>query len=179
MTPDEVTALLRKADWKIISKQLALYAQRRLGGKMDRANEIAQEAITQVFDPAYVRWDPEKQSLEEHLGSVVNGLVINDKRKRRKRRTIDDELQDLQKSVDTPEEDFIDNDVRERALARLTESVAGDELASAVVDAVVTDGIEEPAKQAEALNQPIQRIYNARRRIVAHCDRIAREMNES
>jgi hypothetical protein len=104
---NDIEAILAAQDWGDLSSRLTRYVHVRLRkGSWETAEEIAQEAITQFLDPAYATWDRERNpDVFDALGSVANGLVQNDFRKRQRRgphvslrdddRTHDDEEPEL------------------------------------------------------------------------------------
>src|SRR5579859_6882282 len=67
------------ADWSRIHARVVAYAFARCRSRA-LAEDLAQGAIRCVLDPAYAEWDPQKQpSLARFLGSVVNGLLRNER----------------------------------------------------------------------------------------------------
>ena len=77
--------LLAQQDWASLSKRLTAFAFRKLGKTSPAdAEDAAQAAIRQVFDPRYQRWSPRKQpDLFLFLGSLVNGILSNQRRLKR------------------------------------------------------------------------------------------------
>jgi hypothetical protein len=179
MDPARVNEILRskETDWKRITRELTAYVHRNLGKSFQLAEEVAQESVTQLFDPRYIRWDPDKESLMAHLMNVAKGRVKN-VRKRHDNKlqpTQDDELAELHFHNDDPDSLYGDKVERAEAFARMKQAVANDEIASAMLD-LSKQGISEAAEQAAALEVDIVVIRNARRRIAAHSEKVAREM---
>ena len=172
-TGEERDDELERQDWERIGKRLTLYAYRRLRGigvdDMARAQDLAQEAIGRLFDPDYAGWDRGRQpSLLEHLGSVVNGLVSNLRRKRA-RRTVPVSLEEgrlspLVAAQPGAEARVADAEELARVWAMLQESLRDDELGGRVLELIV-EGCERPREQARALSIDVERIYQARRRL--------------
>lgn len=74
-------------DWDETYRRLLAYSLNRLGrARLADAEQLAQEALTQLFDSEHYNWDPDGGvSLIDDLGSRVNGLVLNLRRKERRR----------------------------------------------------------------------------------------------
>jgi hypothetical protein len=74
-----IEAVLASQDWSDLARRLTRYAHVRLRGRSwETAEEIAQEAIARLLDPAYASWDRERHpDLFDGLGYIVNGLVSN------------------------------------------------------------------------------------------------------
>jgi hypothetical protein len=75
----DITAHLRGHDWSWLSRELTLYANKRMRwSDRETAAQIAQDAICKCLDPAYAEWDPStRPDLFDFLGHLVNGLVAN------------------------------------------------------------------------------------------------------
>jgi DNA-directed RNA polymerase specialized sigma24 family protein len=80
-------AALKNQDWADLSRRLTRYAKARLrGSSLATAEEIAQQAIMQLLDPAYASWDRERHpDVFDCLGHIVNGLVVNHFRRNARR----------------------------------------------------------------------------------------------
>ena len=174
-----VEELLAEQDWDAITTQLVAFAFRRLHRRsLETAKEIAQEAITRIWDRGYKAWNPEEQpSLLEHLGSVVNGIIRNQYTAAGTRAEYLREPERIARLADktgTPyggrEDQRIDAGAFLSTIhARLAcDSVAGQVLLS------IADGIDRPREQAEYLKRPVGDIYNAKRRLLDHVAAIAR-----
>jgi predicted transcriptional regulator len=77
-----VNKLLEGVDWRATTLRLTKFAHMRTKGvSWELAEDLAQEAITQLLDPRYMDWDPEREpELLEHLQNVVRGLASNRRR---------------------------------------------------------------------------------------------------
>ncbi len=212
-----IDAILAAQDWADLSGRLTKYAHVRLRKtSWHTAEEIAQQAIVQLLDPAYATWDRDRHpDLFDCLGSIVNGLVANHSRRASRRGahvtlrdddpTHDDEQEPIQEeslpakgAEEEPEElppAPVDDahhlvDARspedlvtrasaqarrdEAAMAMLRASFDGDSLCLALLDRMKGDS--SPAADAEALGVPVAEIYEAKRRLMRHAQRIARDL---
>jgi hypothetical protein len=74
--------LLEEVDWVDTTRRLTMFAfaaTKRVS--MELAKDLAQEAMTQLLDPRYQDWDPEREPvLLTHLCNVVRGLASNRRR---------------------------------------------------------------------------------------------------
>ena len=179
MATGDLAEKLRAAEWPKLLKQLTEYARRRTT-RIEDAEDVAQTAIKRVFDPRYVDWDPAKEPLLKHLVSVVNGVLVNNRRKRTSRELGHDPevLAAMHTHTNHAESRLMTEEAKARAFAALRESVAGDELASAMVELDLL-GISTPREQqARLMDVPMERIRSARRRIHAHAEKIAQRLGE-
>jgi hypothetical protein len=162
---DTVDEALAQADWADTFRRLSLYAKRRLGVSMpfQEAEDIAAEAIRQVFDPAYRAWTPQRETLLWHLQSNVNGLIAN--RRRKKSLTHEQLHDDLSSSYASPDELAV-TPTLEQELSRLSgyAQEIGDKLASSVI-ALALAGTVSPKEVALVLGVPAQKVYDARQRL--------------
>lgn len=166
----EVEKLLAGQDWSAITMKLVAFAHRRLGRRsLETAKEVAQEALTRIWDPKYKDWDPHVEpSLLKHLGSVVNGIVRNMHTAPGVRAEV---LQDPVVLVQTAEPGASDGRGVDgkldagKFLDRLLEKAVDDELVTEVIF-LMSDSVDRPKEQAEKLNRPVREIYNANRRLV-------------
>ena len=170
---------LQSVDWSRVLPRLTAFALRRLarGARLPDAEDIAREAIAQLYDPKYKKWDPAERDLLLDLGSRVNGIIQN--RRRKKVEVLGDEVDEV-RALDAERRDSADP-VRgieaRQTLDRLLARVSKDELVEQIL-LLMTDGVFKAAAQAEALKRPIKDIYNARRRLVDHVESIRREERE-
>src|SRR5690606_10123011 len=88
--PTNVDEFLAAVDWGGVSKRLLAYTVRRLQrfipshASAETAKEIVHEAIVHLLDDEHRDWNPEHPTEKElllHLGSEINGIVINYQRK--------------------------------------------------------------------------------------------------
>jgi hypothetical protein len=105
--PESLEVALAAQDWADLSQRLTRYAHTRMRKtSWASAEEIAQQAIVQLLDPAYASWDREHcPDIFDCRGSIVNGLVQNQNRLKARRgkhvalreddATHDDELEPL------------------------------------------------------------------------------------
>lgn len=141
------------------------------------AEETVQDAI-RLFLKRGGQADPtDPKALLEALGSNINGIAVNRRRKKAELAvslTEDGEPAEVA-GAENLEQRSIDDQIARKAISTLLERVDGDELASAIV-MLTSDGVEEPADQAEALGRPVQEVYNARRRLKPHVEAIRQLM---
>jgi hypothetical protein len=86
--PDaSLEAALAAQDWTDLSQRLTRYTYARLRkSSWETAEDLAQQAITQLLDPAYASWDRERHpDLFDCLGHIANGLVANHVRRQGRR----------------------------------------------------------------------------------------------
>ena len=181
----DVDALLAGQDWGAVYSAVVKYAFHRTRRRSwELAEDLAQEAIRRVLDPAYVDWDPVKEpAIERHLGSIVNSLVANRTRAAStvRERSFAPAAALWSKPIDarpTPEEALEREALEVRALALLRARVAEDSLAAAIVEIVVHAGVDKPAALAEATGQAVEQIYKAQRRVAGHVAAVRRELEE-
>ena len=70
---------LASADWASVTASLVEYARRHDWGAdpSKTPEDYANAALAILRAPGYAEWDPRRQTLEERLGSLVNGLLRN------------------------------------------------------------------------------------------------------
>ncbi|MGO8994535.1 MAG: hypothetical protein ACLQVI_14550, partial [Polyangiaceae bacterium] len=176
-------ALLARQDWVTLRKNLKLYAWKATGSRsMDRAEDIAHDAIARLWEDAGVRWDPQA---EPNLFRFLTGLVRGDlSNERRLKATTDVDLPGPQavealrdKSEPGAETLLIRAESVHRIFSPLRERTASDAVASAVVD-LFARGIDGAADQVEASGHSIDDIRRARRRVFDHVAAIKRELGD-
>jgi DNA-directed RNA polymerase specialized sigma24 family protein len=177
----DVKTILAMQDWSAITKRLVAYAHRRLRRRsIETAKEIAQEALTRIWDPEYAGWDPAKEPmLLRHLGSVVNGIVRNLHVSMRERAAVGRAPEIVERLAELPEgaPDGRSADGRmdaRKIVDRLLERTGTDEIVSGIV-LLMAEGIDRPAEQAAALDRTVRDIYNARRRLKDHGNAVRAE----
>jgi hypothetical protein len=163
-----VDQLLAAQDWNSLTKRLTFFAHHRLNRRsIETAREIAQQALTRIWDPDYKDWDPSREDLFSHLRSVVNGLVSNfwkSARERSEGLTAPDELA-RRATVDGR---VVDGKLDAEAfLYELLGRVEGDPIVTELIY-LLSDGVDKPAEQALHLKCDRNDIYNANRRLSSH-----------
>jgi DNA-directed RNA polymerase specialized sigma24 family protein len=175
-------ARLDAIDWRTVFPKLTAYAHRRLARKNpQRAQELAQDAIAQLYSPSERLWDPDAQpDVLFFLCGLVNGLVANDRR--RKHRTSEVHVSERKYAsyaspAPSPEDALAELQERALAMAALRRHVANDEIASSIVE-MFSDGLDDPAAQAARSGLSITQIRNGRKRVLRAVDAVALEMAE-
>lgn len=160
---------LASVDWGEVAVRLTAFALSRLD-RLDMANpedaqDLAQEAIQRVFDPKYRNWSPSAPSLKElmkHLGSKVNGIVANRQRSRDRRGVVAPlDAPNIASSTTTDGRQDLDD-----LVYVLLDRLDGDDDACTVLDLFLKD-VDKAAEQANTLQWPTSKVYEARRRIRA------------
>jgi hypothetical protein len=186
---------LRKQDWGRILAQLTNFAWKFTGKRSwEHAEELAQEAIADAF-ARVDGWDPAKEELIAYLCRQVCGLAANSWR--RKRNTFEVAMRAAvkahgvshdggRKELDVASGEEAADEVLDRLRlaeayrARLTESLAGDETALAVI-ALFKEGVDSQTAQAERIGltpSQISQIHAARRRVFRHAESVSKELAE-
>lgn len=159
---------LASTDWADVLVRLSAFAWRRLkrvGFSYQEVEDIAQEAVQRLFDEKYRNWSPSEPRMEDllrHLGSEVNGIVANRVRLRDRRgdlRPVDEARMALDHAAQA---DTCQN--VEDLLYALLEHFDDDEDVCTLVD-LFAKGILKAADQAQELDWPAARVYEARRRL--------------
>ncbi len=172
-----------EVDWGVVAMRLTVYAYRRLKriGVDDAslAEDYASEAIRRHFDDTYADWNGEDPLLH-HLGSVVNGLVSNLRRKRARRPThheLDERrAMDGPNQDEDPEEQAGRKELAELALEALRERLDGDDVAYGVIEQLLV-GEDRPRAIAAALELDVREVYNANRRLKKHYAAVRAELD--
>jgi DNA-directed RNA polymerase specialized sigma24 family protein len=168
-------------DWGETYRRLLAYSINRLGrASLADAEQITQEALAQLFDHEHYDWDPDGGvALIDDLGSRVNGLVSNLRRKDR-RRGIHVELEDdvAGGGSPSPETRAADGEEARQAVADLLSRVDGDNVCEDVV-LHMADGLDRPADVAAKTGRDVREIYNARRRLLPHIAAVAATLGRS
>ncbi len=178
-----IRAKLDAVDWADVIPKVTLYAHRRLGRSLqakERAKELVQDAITQLYDPARVRWDAESEpDIAYVLCGLVNGLVMNERRRasRTREQVVEDRKLNAYAGGQTPEELLDIEQQRAQGLAMLKGRVANDAEATVLVD-LVARRIDEAGEQARESRIPLRDVRNARKRMFRAAEAVALEMEE-
>lgn len=139
---------------------------------VEDAKEAVQEAACQLIQAGFevdANAEDMLHKLLEALGSRINGLAINRRRKKAAGAvglTEDGAPAEPAEPLDA-ERQVVDNDLARRTLSQLLERTTDDQVASSVL-ILMSDGVDEPAEQAKALGCDVREIYKARRRLSGH-----------
>jgi hypothetical protein len=141
----------------------------------DLAQQIAQDAVAQHFDPRYQRWDPQREpELFKHIARLVRGLVSNHRQKRGVRYEspwTHEELAAVAPAIDPPQARFEDDERALAVLRRVRERAAADAAVLDLLEAAL-DG------DGPAVTRTGPEIRNARRRLAGHVESASREIDE-
>jgi RNA polymerase sigma factor (sigma-70 family) len=165
--------------WASVFKRLVLWTVKRHRANPADAEEVVQEAVRQFIQSGGVADPADPKAFLDALGSRINGIVINRRRKkatRAVRLTADGSQAELDDPPD-PSERIIEGQLANKAISALLERLGDDALATAVV-MQTADGVEDPADQAKALGRDVHEVYNARRRIKVKTDAVRKLMED-
>lgn len=168
------TEFLTTVDWGAISKRLLAYALRRLArcsralATEENAMEIVHDAIVHLLDDEHRDWCPDappsEASLLLHLGSEINGIIVNRHRKRLRRPpevTADERLGVASNGADPA------SSLEAGSLLARAKEVLRPHPDARTLLGLFQEGCTEPADQAQTLQWPIRRVYKARERMRA------------
>lgn len=168
--PQNVEEFLASVDWGVVSKRLVAYTLRRLRrfipshASIETAMEIVHDAIVHLLDDEHRDWcpaEPNEKELLLHLGSEVNGIVINYQRKII-RRPHETSLEGQALSGTLGELSSVDaHALLDHALQVL------DEDDDRRVLTLFADGCTKAADQAKELGWPVKKVYKVRERVRA------------
>lgn len=177
---DEIRALLY-ADRCAVYKRLIAHAL-GLTKDPDEAVGLANEAVARVLAGTTYAWDRQKP-LVDHLGSVINGLARNWRRRAWRRREKlhpgrdDDPPLDAADPRGAAEDAILDEAaVREEdaLAARVMARVARDKIIPRMLE-LEQDGTHAAAEQAAIIGCTVKEIHRARERLAHHRDAVLRE----
>ncbi len=171
-----------EVEWHALSVRLTHYTWRCLRRRsLDLAEQFAQDAIAQHFDPAYQRWDPSAEpDLFLHLVKIVRGLVSNHWRGRATRRETSwgyEDLVRLAESIEPPQEALVEEQRRRTITTLARRRAENDPIVLTVLD-LLDDGVESQAAQVEVSGRTPLEIRNARRRLSTHVAAAIRIVDE-
>jgi DNA-directed RNA polymerase specialized sigma24 family protein len=172
LSQDDYEDLLAEQDWTSLTTRLTEFAWRNIARtSWEEAEDIAQDAIKQVYDPRYQRWNPKAQpNFFWFLGHLVNGLISNRRQKNRRNVVVLHDQEDLEEMQ--PEAIGATDEVlarRQRAsliVAELERRAATDRGCAAVLAAFARE-IDAPEEQVEATGLWLKAVYKARYKLRA------------
>lgn len=176
-----ITALVEDSEWADLSTRLTRYAFVCIRKQsFDVAEDIAQTAMTQVLDPHYKEWDPDREpKLFDHLCNVVRGIISNRRRTRalhRERAVEPEAIAEMPLvAADNQEAQLAHRQIAMTLADRLGRDFANDSVVAKVV-ALTVDGVTTPREQAAAAGEPIDEIRKARKRLFRGTAEVAREL---
>lgn len=126
--------------------------------------EIVHDAIVHLLDDVHRNWSPaqpDEQGLLLHLGSEINGIIINDQRKVIRRPTAAPLSERHEPAALASELSAIDaTNLLDRALEQV-----GRDSESGKVLLLFADGCTKAADQAKELGWPIKKVYKIREQV--------------
>ena len=175
---DRAAPDLESIDWKWTYENLVAFGRRRHRLTSEQAEQDAQEAISRVFDPAYIRYDPAVHgTLLEFLGSIVNAIVANRRRRGSPAKWFLG-LEGDEEEPRSPEEHAIAKERFERVLVKLLERTKHDPIARKLL-AVMLEGVEGIENEADRVGVTAAQIEKALRRLKAHVEVITNSLGEN
>lgn len=165
--------------WQLTFKRLVAWTAKIHHMNASDAEETVQEAI-RLFLKTGGQADPTKpKELLVALGSKVNGVAVN---RRRKKAALSVRLTEdgSEAEPDCPpnlEERIVADAVARKAISTLLDRVGNDDLVTAIV-MCTSDGVEDPADQSKAIGCGIREVYNGRRRLKTHVDAVRELMKD-
>lgn len=165
--------------WKLAFRRLVAWTMKTHRVSAADAEESVQEAA-RLFISGGGRADPkDPKALLAALGSQVNGVMVNRRRKKSSRAV---ELSKDGAPVDHSdsgdfERQLIDDDLVRVGISRVMERLDEDKIAEGVL-MKMCEGIEEPAAQATALGCPVTEVYKARTRLKTHAEAVEKQLME-
>lgn len=163
---------LETVDWGAVSKRLLAYTVRRLQrfipshASAETAKEIVHEAIVHLLDDEHRDWRPQQLTEKDlllHLGSEINGIVINYQRKiiRRPNESSLEARHDLESACSES------SAVEAGAWLKRAMSVLQQDGEAKQILGLFADGCTRAADQAAELGWPVKRVYKVRERVRA------------
>lgn len=174
----ETTAIKTEDElWKHVFKRLVVWTAKNHRMNPADAEETVQEAI-RLFLKAGGQADPAApRALLLALGSKVNGIAVNRRRKKAELavRLTEDGSEAEPDHPSSPEERIVDAQVARKAVSTLLDRVGEDQVVTDII-MQTSDGVEDPADQAKAIGCGIRDVYNGRRRLKTHVDAVRKLM---
>jgi DNA-directed RNA polymerase specialized sigma24 family protein len=186
-TRAEVTAALRALVWPPILAKLNTYGMARTRSKA-AAEDLLQEAMRRLFDVEQNTRNPiVEPDPTRFLMSIMTRQISNEKTSGRlhhepSARNKNHETAILRASERVadgspmPERAIVARDLAERSLPALREHMADDAKGLRLLD-FVTEGIETPAEQAEAMGEPMTALLTIRKRLIRAAALVARDLS--
>lgn len=161
-------------------------ATRKLGGRgsTSDAEDLAHDAIAHVVEHVDA-WDPNDKELALQLGSALNGIASNRRRKRalvrEKLGASDDHAADSSRAPADPrhgEGVYARRELAAKTMAKVEARLEGDELAVRVLRDLAL-GASHPKEQVAKFGKDMTEIVAARRRVEYHVRLVVAELQRS
>lgn len=164
--------------WGSVYRRLLVWAIRSHGLNPADAEEVVQEAIRQFLTAGGATVDG-AGSLLRGVGSRINGLIANRRRKKAFILTSDGATPEPENGDEgRVEERLINDDWSRKATSLLLDRIDKDKILFSMIEKMA-DGLETPSELADALRLDAQDIYNARRRLNTHVAAVTAAMEDS
>lgn len=188
--PLDLSRALETLDWDDVYNQTLRYALFRLGpNQRPLAEDITQQAIANLLDKDYKRWNPARETAYHHLRDVVLGLVKNHWKKHSTKREVlcmfaeDEDPNDKDdrgpayqiRSPISLERDVTAGQLAKAILDRAAAHFSGEDVVCAVI-ACFRRGVLERSAQVAELGLSDEAIRNARKRIARYAGEVREEL---
>lgn len=167
-------------DWRAVSKQLTALGTRKYKLNPQDAEEIAQEAILRCFDPDYADFNPgQYPTMFDYLLATFYACLRARHRRERNRPEVhgveveshDEPRNQHERLSHDPVHELTAVHTARIAIELLQDHARGDPEVLRVLE-LMSEGLFKPAGLASALNIPAERVYQARRRLARHAERL-------
>lgn len=166
--------------WVWAFKRLVLWTVKKHRMNPADAEETVQEAI-RIFLKAGGTADPaDAEGLRFALGSHINGIVANRRRKKADLavQLTEDGSESEPDHPSDPEARIVGADTARKAISLLLDRANDDSVVSDII-VHTTEGVEDPADQAKAIGCSTLEVYNGRRRLKAHADAVRKTLEDA
>lgn len=167
-------------DWKAVSKQLTALGLRKYKLNHHDAEEVAQEAVLRCFDSDYADFNPAQYlTYFDYLLATFHACVNARRRRVRHKRevhgveveSIDQPQTQHERLNHDPVHELTQMHTARIAVEMLVDQARGDPEVRQLLG-LMSEGLFKPAELASAMNIPALRVYQARRRLGRHAQRL-------
>jgi len=167
------TEFLATIDWGAVGKRLIAYTLRRLArfsqgsATEEHAMDIVHDAIVHLLDDEHRNWCPNGEPTEEalmlHLGSEINGIVIN-----RQRKVIRGPVhRAFDENGESSDHDPPGSTLEVATFLQRAQALLASNPDARSVLSLFAEGCIKASEQAQELGWPIRRVYKAREHVRA------------
>jgi DNA-directed RNA polymerase specialized sigma24 family protein len=182
-TPKNIERLraMEASEWRSLSLRLTKYARACLQKHWAQAEDVAQDAIADLFDPDIPGWDPEKHpDLFVFLAASVRALAMAQRRgyAETQRRRISEERMEKRGPTVESTEAILARDERAYLIIERIRANMGtkDPKARSVLDLLEAQ-VFTMAEQAEHMGCTMDEVRSARRRLGTQIEKAKREVD--